>query len=346
MPDSPRLQPFGGLDELMRDASMYPAADWSAQKTAAARQNQLTKPEGSLGYLEDLAIFMCSWRGAALTDDFPAHTLVFAGNHGICAQGISAYPQSVTTQMVDNFKRGGAAINQLCRQNGSGLSVVPIELDRPTADFSMGKAMSEKECLDAVNVGVSAVPVDADILLLGEMGIGNTTAAAALCMGLFGAEANTWVGRGTGLDDAALNHKKEVVSGAVSGHATTCQTPMDWLSAVGGREMAAIVGAIVAARIVSVPVLLDGFICTAAASVLHAIDPRLLDHTILGHVSAEPGHRHLADLIGKEPVLSLNMRLGEGSGAAAALGIIRSAMACHSGMATFADAMVDTKIDA
>lgn len=346
MPDSPSLQPFGGLDELMRDANTYPKADSSAQKTAATQQNQLTKPEGSLGYLEDLAIFMCGWRGTALSAGFPAHTLVFAGNHGICAQGVSAYPQSVTAQMVGNFERGGAAINQLCRQNGSELVVVPIELDRPTADFSLGVAMSEQECLDAINIGAVAVPVDTNMLLLGEMGIGNTTAAAALCMGLFGADANTWVGRGTGLDDAALSYKKEVVSRAVSRHTATCQTPIAWLSAVGGREMAAIVGAIVAARTASIPVLLDGFICTAAASVLHAIDPRLLDHTILGHVSAEPGHRYLADLIGKEPILSLNMRLGEGSGAAVALGIIRSAMACHSGMATFADAMVDTKIDA
>lgn len=343
MPDSSLRRPLSALNELLRGARSYPTVDQAAQSAAKARQGQLTKPAGSLGRLEDMAVFMCGWRGESLAANFVAHTLIFAGNHGICEQGVSAYPQSVTKQMVDNFKQGGAAINQLCQQNGADLTIIPIELDCPTADFSEAAAMNETECLDAVNIGITAVTAETDILLLGEMGIGNTTSAAALSMGLFGLDAETWVGRGTGLDDIALNHKKAVVDEAVSLHAATCKTPVDWLCAVGGRELAAIVGAIVAARIASIPVLLDGFICTAAASVLYAIDPRLLDHAILGHVSAEAGHRHLARIIEKEPILSLNMRLGEGSGAAVSLGIIRSALACHSGMATFADAKVDTK---
>ncbi len=340
-----KMQPLSSLDALLKPASHYPAASRSAMEEARTHQDQLTKPQGSLGRLEDIAVFMSAWRGDPLLATFNAQTLIFAGNHGVCAQGVSVFPQSVTEQMVENFRRGGAAINQLCRQNGAELNVIPIALNSPTADFSTTVAMSPDECLEAINIGIEAVPQESDIILLGEMGIGNTTSASALCHGLFGETADTWVGRGTGLDDDALSHKQMIVDKAVSLHQATCQTPVDWLCAVGGRELAAIVGATLAARHASIPVLLDGFICTAAASVLHAIDPVLLDHTLLGHVSVEPGHQRLADVIGNDPILSLDMRLGEGSGAAVALGVIRSAMACHTGMATFADAMVDTKID-
>ena len=338
-----KMQPLQTLDALQALVPDLPAASGSAIDHAMAHQAQLTKPQGSLGRLEDIAIFMSAWRGGPVPPNFAAQTLIFAGNHGVCAQGVSAFPQTVTGQMVENFRRGGAAINQLCEQNDAQLTVVPIELDNPTADFSVTTAMSREECLEAVNIGIEAVPGQADAILLGEMGIGNTTAASALCQGLFGDVADTWVGRGTGVDDTALNHKRAVVEKAVTFHQAECQTPIDWLCAVGGRELAAIVGAIVAARSASIPVLLDGFICTAAAGVLHVINPAFLDHALLGHVSVEPGHRHLAGIIGKDPILSLNMRLGEGSGAAVALGIIRSAMACHTGMATFAGAMVDTK---
>jgi len=345
MTENNMIDVIDSLDAILTHDFADVSPSQRAFNEATAHQAQLTKPEGSLGQLEDVAVFMASWHGKALPADFDAQALIFAGNHGICNQGVSAFPQSVTTQMVENFERGGAAINQLCKQNNAKLNVIPVDLAIPTQDFSIKPAMSADECLAAINIGVRSVDTSMGLIIVGEMGIGNTTSASALCHGLFGQTADNWTGRGTGLDDAALTHKTKIVSSSVGLHRPQCQTPLDWLCAVGGRELAAIVGAIVAARMASIPVLLDGFICSSAAAVLHAINPSLLDHALLGHVSAEPGHKHLIAILDKEPILSLNMRLGEGSGAAVALGVIRSAMACHNGMATFADAMVDTKSD-
>ena len=265
---------------------------------------------------------------------------MFAGNHGVCAQGVNPYPQAVTAQMVANFEAGGAAINQLCRIAGAELNVIALELERPTADFTEGPAMSEMECLDALNRGAAAVDGRADVLILGEMGIGNSTVAAALCSALFGGAIREWVGPGTGSDQAGIDRKVRAIEmglvrhGRLGGIAT--------LAAFGGREQAAICGAILAARSARIPVILDGFICTAAAAVLHAADTRLLDHCLVGHASTEPGHRRLLEALGKRPVLEFDMRLGEGSGAALALGIVRAALACHNGMATFAEAGVAT----
>ena len=240
--------------------------------------------------------------------------------------------------MVANFQAGGAAINQLCREAGADLSVVALDLDQPTADFTQGPAMTETETLDAMNRGAAAVDPGADVLLLGEMGIGNSTVAAALATALFGGEPIDWVGPGTGSDAGGIARKTAAIDAGLKRHAG--RAPMALLAALGGREQAAICGAVMAARKARVPVILDGFICTAAAAPLYAADPRLLDHCLIGHVSAEPGHARLLDALGKRPILGLEMRLGEGSGAAVALMVLRAALACHNGMATFAEAGV------
>ena len=319
-------------------ALTLPKADADASNAALARQNMLTKPQGSLGRLEELAIFMAGWRGTARPTITTAQALIFAGNHGVCAQGVNPYPQEVTAQMVGNFQAGGAAINQLCRANGADLNVIALELDRPTADFTQGPAMSEPEVVAAMQAGADAVNGAADVLILGEMGIGNSTVAAGLATALFGGTAADWVGPGTGADAAGIARKIAAITAGVARHRGL--TPLQVLAAFGGREQAAICGAILTARMARIPVILDGFICTAAASVLFAIDPKLLDHCLVGHVSAEPGHAKLLAALGKTAVLQFDMRLGEGSGAALALGILRSALAVHNGMATFGEAGV------
>ena len=200
--------------------------------------------------------------------------------------------------------------------------------------------MTEAELVAALSAGWVAVAADADLLVVGEMGIGNTTAAAALAVALHGGAGADWVGRGTGLDDAALGLKAQVVDAALAHHGDALADPLEALRRVGGRELAAMAGAIAHARVLRVPVILDGFICTAAAAALAAARAGALDHAVAGHVSAEPGHARLLEALGKAPLLSLGMRLGEGTGAALAINVLRGAVACHSGMATFAEARV------
>ncbi|RMB08725.1 nicotinate-nucleotide--dimethylbenzimidazole phosphoribosyltransferase [Eilatimonas milleporae] len=337
---------FAGISEISDLAAGLTDrdADSAAVAMVRTRQSRLTKPQGSLGRLEDMAAFLAGWQRRAMPRLDTVQALVFAGNHGVCEQGISPYPQSVTAQMVDNFRRGGAAINQLCRIYGADLSVTALDLDRPTADFTQGPALDEAALLAAVNAGVGAVDPGADLVLLGEMGIGNSTVAAGLACALFGGDPADWVGPGTGLDGAGIARKTAVVAAALARHTRCVDTPADplaILASLGGREQAALFGAVLAARLLSVPVLLDGFICCAAAAVLHALNPQGLDHALAGHCSAEPGHARLLACLDKEPLLDLGMRLGEGTGAAVALGLLRGALACHTGMATFADAGVD-----
>jgi len=326
------------LSAIASMAQTLPQADTKAAEAALERQNSLTKPPGSLGRLEELAVFMAGWRGLARPRISSAQALVFAGNHGICAQGVNPYPQAVTAQMVGNFQAGGAAINQLCRANGADLSVIALELDRPTADFTTGPAMTEAETLAAMQAGADAVDASADVLILGEMGIGNSTVAAAMAAALFGGNAAGWVGAGTGSDSEGIQRKIAAIETGLARHKAL--PAMGVLAALGGREQAAICGAVLAARAARIPVILDGFICTAAASALYAADPALLDHCLVGHQSAEPGHRKLLAALNKRAVLEFDMRLGEGSGAALALGILRAALECHNGMATFGEAGV------
>ena len=327
------LPELSALDDILGLA--LPQPDVEAIEAALARQAELTKPPGSLGRLEDFAVFLAGWQGTARPRIETAQALVFAGNHGVCAQGINPFPQDVTALMVANFKKGGAAINQLARTAGADLSVVALELDRPTSDFTESPAMSEEECLEAIARGAAAVDPGADVVILGEMGIGNSTVSAALAHGIGGGAAEDWVGRGTGSDAGGQTLKAQVVARGVARHGDL--PPLGILAALGGREQAAICGAVLAARLARIPVILDGYICTAAVMPLHGANPGLLDHCLVAHKSAEPGHARLCALLKKDPILDLGMALGEGTGAALALNVLRGAVACHNGMATFAD---------
>ncbi len=335
MPDQPTsLEAFHGK------LAALPQPDAEAIAAAEAHNAQLTKPPGALGRLEALAIWYAGWRGDARPQITAPQVAVFAGNHGVTARGVSAFPPDVTAQMVANFEGGGAAINQLAALAGARFSVHPLDLDRPTADLVAEPAMTEAELVAALSAGWAAVAPEADLLVVGEMGIGNTTAAAALASALHGGAGADWVGRGTGLDDAGLERKAAVVDAALAHHRDALADPLEALRRVGGRELAAMTGAIAHARQLRVPVILDGFICTAAAAVLAAACPGALDHAVAGHVSAEPGHARLLEALDKAPLLSLGMRLGEGTGAALAINVLRGAVACHSRMATFAQARV------
>ncbi len=332
------LPDFSDLDAFRTILNSATGPDSTARDAAIARDGQLTKPPGALGRLEELAIWYAGWRGTGRPVIEAPHLLVFVGNHGVCAQGVSAFPAEVTVQMVANFNAGGAAINQLAALAGARMSVHALDLDRPTADFTQGPAMSEGECLAALQSGWHAVDAGADLLVVGEMGIGNTTSAAAICNALLGGAASDWTGRGTGVDDAGLTNKTRVVAEGVARHAEGARDGLDVLTRLGGREIAAMAGAIAAARMLHIPVLLDGFICGAAAACLQRTSPGSLDHALAGHQSGEIGHAALLRALGKEPLLTLGLRLGEGTGAALAIQILRAAVVCHSGMATFAEA--------
>ncbi len=335
---------FASIAALRAAALDVPAGDAAAAAVVAARQAQLTKPPRSLGRLEDIAAWLAMWQAHDPPRLDRIEVLVFAGNHGVVARGVSAFPAAVTAQMVANFAAGGAAINQLAAAAGARLQVIPLALDRPTADFTTAPAMDEGDFLAAVATGYDAVPADADLVCLGEMGIGNTTAAAAIAAGLFGGGGARWAGRGTGIDDGGLARKRHVVDAALSRHAAILGDPLAVAAALGGRELAAILGAALAARRQRIPVLLDGFVCTAAAAPLARLRGDGLAHALAGHVSAEAGHRALLDELGLEPLLDLGMRLGEASGAAVAVLLARAALACHTGMATFAAAGVSDKL--
>jgi nicotinate-nucleotide--dimethylbenzimidazole phosphoribosyltransferase len=330
--------PFASLADFRSLLQALPQPDAAARAGAQARDAVLTKPAGSLGRLEEVAVWVAGWQGRAQPRIDHPLVLIFAGNHGVTARGVSAFPAEVTVQMVANFRTGGAAINQLARTFGARMEVHALDLERPVADFTAQAAMTEAEVVAALATGWDAVDPAADLLVTGEMGIGNTTSAAALACALFGGAAADWTGRGTGVDDAGLALKTQVVAEGVALHAGV--PPLEALRCLGGREIAAMAGAIARARAERIPVILDGFICCAAAAVLVAEVPGALDHCIAGHQSAESAHGHLLQALGKVPLLSLGLRLGEGSGAALAIAVVQGAVACHSGMATFAEAGV------
>ena len=328
---------FDSLDDIRAFCRDLPGGDVRAAENAALRQQVLTKPPGSLGLLEELTIWLACWQCREIPQLERVTIAVFAGNHGVAARGVSAYPQAVTQQMVANFSAGGAAINQIARLAGADLRVVPIELVRPTRDFTIGPAMDADEFLAAIDIGYRTVPAQCDLLAVGEMGIANTTTAAMLCAALLGGGARHWAGRGTGVDDAGLARKRAAIEAGLDLHRAISGDALEMAAALGGRELAAIAGAVLAARAYRIPVLLDGFVATAAILPLTRLNAAILDHCRAGHVSAESGHRALLRQLGLKPLLDLNMRLGEASGAAVATLLLRAAVACHAGMATFAE---------
>ncbi|MTV16664.1 MULTISPECIES: nicotinate-nucleotide--dimethylbenzimidazole phosphoribosyltransferase [Bradyrhizobium] len=331
---------FSTLDDIRGFCRDLPQGDAASAAAAAQRQQNLTKPPGSLGRLEEVAIWLARWQRREMPRLDHVTIAVFAGNHGIAERGVSAYPSEVTAQMVANFAAGGAAINQIAKLAGAELRVEPLELARPTRDFTTGPAMDAADFLVALDTGWRAVPEQCDLLVVGEMGIANTTVAATLCAALMGGRGVRWAGRGTGVDDAGLIRKRTTIDAALKLHRGVIDDPLVTATSLGGRELAAIAGAVLAARARCIPVLLDGFVATAAVLPLARLQPNSLAHCRAGHVSAELGHRELLRELELAPLLDLNMRLGEGSGAGVAILLLRAALACHGGMATFAEAGV------
>lgn len=325
---------------------------------AIARQAQLTKPTGALGRLEQLAIELAGLQATERPRAARVPIIIFAGDHGIVAQGVSAYPQAVTIAMMANFASGGAAISVLARELGSTLEVVDagtlaatampgIITDKPhrgTRDFSVDAALTPAELIFAFEAGQRAVARakanQPDLLIFGEMGIGNTTASAAIAAGLLGVSAEEIAGTGTGVDAAGRAHKARVIDAAIARHGIAGAGPEKILCAVGGLEIAAISGAIIAAAQARIPVLIDGFIVSVAALAAVRLNPSCQPFLLPSHQSAEQGHRRVLRALNVQPLISLDLRLGEGSGAAIALPLVRSACALHNDMATFAQANV------
>jgi nicotinate-nucleotide--dimethylbenzimidazole phosphoribosyltransferase len=335
-----------------------PAISARHRDAAAARQGQLTKPTGSLGRLEALAIELAGLQHAEKPRADRAPIVVFAGDHGIAAQGVSAYPQEVTIAMMVNFAAGGAAISVLARELGSSLEVVDagtlaelampgVIMDKPrrgSRDFSRDAALRPEDLTFALDCGqravMRAVASEPDVLILGEMGIGNTTSAAAIAAALLNVSAQEITGAGTGLDARGRERKAGIIDSALIRHDLAGAAPEKILCAVGGLEIAAITGAIIAAAQRRVPVLVDGFIVSVAALAASRLNPSCRPYLIFSHRSAEQGHRLVLGAIDARPLLDLDLRLGEGSGAALALPILRLACALHNRMATFSEAAV------
>jgi len=334
----------------------------SAKEQGLERQGQLTKPPGSLGSLEAMAVRLCAMQGVQKPSVDNAQVVVFAGDHGVAAEGVSAFPQVVTGEMVKNFSRGGAAICALARQNNAAFEVVNLgtvvdlsamenivdnTIMAGTANFAQQAAMTLEQLTQAMAAGKAAVDRAAangsTVFIGGDMGIANTTAATALASWATSQSVTALVGPGTGLDAQGVAHKGHVIEAALAKHADAMTSPVEALRHVGGLEIAALTGAYIRAAQVGMAILVDGFITTSAAILASKIQPQITDWMFFSHASAEPGHQAMMDSIGAHTILDLGMRLGEGSGAGVALSILKSACVTHNEMATFAEASVSEK---
>ena len=333
--------------------------DRDMQAAAVERQQQLTKPAGALGQLEALAVQLAGLQGRLKPRVDQLWIAIFAGDHGVVAEGVSAYPQAVTGQMLHNFVSGGAAISVLARQLGAQLDVVDLgtvtpmlelagvrhlQLGAGTANFATGPAMSDSQGLKALQAGRDSVlraqTVGSELFIGGEMGIGNTASASAVASALLDCPASQLTGPGTGLDAAGVSHKAQVIDRALALHAGHLDDPLQTLFRLGGFEIAALVGAYVACAQEGIVAVVDGFICTVAAMVAVRLNPECRQWLVFSHRGAEQGHRHVLESLQAEPLLELGLRLGEGSGAALAVPLIRLACDLHGQMATFAEASV------
>ncbi len=331
---------FADIVELL---VAVPDGDEKAVAAVRERDAQLTKPPGSLGRLEELVEFLARWQHRATPRlDNPMVT-IFAANHGVTDQGVSSFPREVTAQMVANFTNGGAAISQICALHEINLRVFELALEMPTGDITIGPALDDQMCAATIAYGMEAVAGRPDLICLGEMGIGNTTVAAAINAALYGGTGADWVGRGTGVDDAGLKRKADAVDRALARHAGELDHPLAILARLGGREICAMLGALVAARHQKVPVIVDGYVATTAAAIAHAVNPASINHCLFGHVSAESAHGKALEKMGQAGLLDLGMRLGEGSGAALAAVMAKTALHLHTNMATFESAAVSGK---
>jgi len=334
------VSPFAEVLDLLL---LVPEGNEEAVDAVRIHDAQLTKPPGSLGQLERLVEWLARWQGKPQpTLDNPM-VAIFAGNHGVTDQGVSAFPREVTAQMVANFTAGGAAISQICALHELNLRVFELALELPTGDITLAPAMDDKMCAATIAYGMEAIAGKPDCLAIGEMGIGNTTIAAALYAALYGGTGTDWVGRGTGVDDAGLARKADAVDRALAYHGAELTDPLAILARLGGREIAAMLGAILAARHQKIPVFVDGFVATSAAAIAHAVNPEAIAHCIFAHASAEHAHRAALERMGVTPMLDLGMRLGEGTGAALGMVLAKTALHLHGHMATFDSAGVSGK---
>ncbi|MEO1066139.1 MAG: nicotinate-nucleotide--dimethylbenzimidazole phosphoribosyltransferase [Pseudomonadota bacterium] len=333
------------LDDIRNLLKMMPSADAEAVAAVRSRDAQLTKPAGSLGRLEEIVEWLAAWQGDPKPVISRPLVAIFAGNHGVAKRGVSAYPQSVTQAMVENFAAGGAAINQICIANNLGLKIFDLALEVSTPDVCEEDAFDENGCAATIAFGMESIAGGTDLLCVGEMGIANTTVASMIFHALYGGDAPDWVGPGTGVDEAGLQNKVSAVKAGVERVEHEIRQDgdaLDVLRMIGGREIAAIVGAIIAARHQRIPVIVDGFVATSAAAILHAMRPDSIDHCLFAHRSAEPAHSMVLEKLGHTPLLDLGMKLGEGTGAALAAGLVKAAAQTHTGMATFDEAKVPT----
>ena len=348
--------------------------NWIAEKLASLstefrdkaveQQSQLTKPPGSLGRLEQIAIQMAAMQATTQPHLHNIYISVFAGDHGVADEGVSAFPQAVTAEMVKNFARGGAAINVLAKSIGATLEVVNLgtvaavdsyesvlsrSIAPATANFVHGPAMTTEQLEQAMEEGAQAImraiANEADAFIGGEMGIANTTAASAMACALLKRPATMLAGPGTGLNKDGVRHKVQVIDKGLHNNKARLTSPLACLRCLGGFEIAALCGAYIKAAQVGLPIIVDGFISSTAALAAVKINPEVRDWMIFSHASAEPGHQIIVQALDAKPLLNLNMRLGEGSGAATAVPLIRLALATHNDMATFAEAGVSEKLN-
>jgi len=347
------------LDVLRRTIERIGPLDQAAMRAARERQDDLTKPRGSLGRLEDLGVLVSGITGQVKTRLDRKTVFVIAADHGVAEEGTSLYPQEVTTQMMFNFERGGAGINVLARQVGARVVVVDVGTKSDTGgvgnliskkiaagskNMAVGPAMSRAEAVAAVQAGIEVLeaelPRGVDIAATGDMGIGNTTPSSAICSVLTGKPVEEVTGRGTGLDDAGLAKKCAVIRRALAVNRPDPADPLDVLAKVGGFEIGALAGVILAAAAHRIPIVIDGFVSGAAALIAVGLAPQVRDYMIAGHLSAEPGHAVLLAHLGLDPLLCLGMRLGEGTGACLGMSLVAAAAAIQAEMATFQDAGV------
>lgn len=322
--------PFDDVRHLIASA---PGADEIARKSAQQRQHEIAQPTGELGRLSELPVWLATWQGKDPASVQNPQVVVFIASHGVTEQSVSAYGKAESEQKLSDLTSGKGAVNQIAGTQSCGLKVVELAPEMPTMDITQGPAMSEKECAATIAYGMEAVADRPDVLALGAVGAGATTAAGAVAYALFGGAPSFWAVSGSAAQKPdLLVGKASAIDAAVSLNSGQLQDPLEVLRRLGGRDLAAIVGAIIAARHERIPVVLDGFVATTAAALLHSMEPGIVDHCMVGAVTSRDSHHALLGRISKKPLLELGMGLGDGSGAALAIGIARSAVACHVGI--------------
>lgn len=322
-------------DEIAAELAQAVGPDHASRTAAIGRSAAILRPAGATQRLDDVAIHLAAWQRTASPHVNSPAAIIFAADHGVAADGVSAYPSEVTAAMLAAFRASKASVSALAQVAGASVTAVDVGVGDPTGNLRIEAALSHERFTNAFNVGrLSVAEIDTDLLILGEMGIGNTTAAAAVTAAIMGGDPAIVVGRGTGVDDAVFAAKQQVVADAVD-RIRPVTDPLEILREVGGAELVAIAGAMVEARLRSIPVLLDGYIASTPALVLHKLNPTATANQLAGHTSAEPGHRLILDALELEPLLALDLRLGEASGAMAAVPLVKMACALLNEVPTF-----------